>query len=111
MISYNVTYKNLIKECDKYELDKYDEADSEIVMPGAMVYQMPGGMEDLFERVFDDDKYLRTITGEKNVFNYIDGFKQSILDRKTIPDFVDAESCLNGCEYGHGSIFSKNQNP
>lgn len=109
-ISYNVTYKNIMKEIEKYDLDQFDDVEPEFIMPGSMLFQTPGGMTDLFEHVFDEDTYTRQVNGVNNIFSYIDDYKKSIIERKQIPDFADITACTCGCEYGPGSSYFNNSN-
>lgn len=37
-ITYNITYKSLMHEADKFDLDQFDDDDLELVMPGANIF-------------------------------------------------------------------------
>lgn len=110
IISYNITYKNLMKELEKYDLSQYEDTESEVVLPGAMAYLLPGGVGDLFKTISDEEKYVRSINGSSSAFNYLDGVKQAILDRKELPDVIEIDNCLFGCEYGYGSNLVNQRN-
>lgn len=110
IVSYNVTYKKLLNEVNKYELSRFDDVEAERVMiGGSPIAGTPGILADILS-CYTPDKFTRTISGGNHVFSYFDVLKNKIIDKKEIPDFIEALVCMDGCEYGTGTTIKYENN-
>ncbi len=110
LVSYNVTYKKLMNEVNKYELSRFDDVEADRVMiGGSPIAGTPGIFAEIMA-CYNEDKFTRTISGGNHVFSYFDILKNKIIDKKEIPDFIESNVCMDGCEYGTGTTIKYENN-
>lgn len=98
-IHYNVTFRHLIDYMRKNRLLGPDASDEVEYGMGA-IYPMPGGLKENVYWFCGEELFIRQIEGEKHVYEYLEGYKKRIEQRKELPFMVDALNCSQGCLYG-----------
>lgn len=101
-VKYNVTYKKLKEYLKKNNIDitSYEEKDFEdIGCSLGFLYSRPGGLKENVEAL-REGAWVRQIEGEKHVYDYIDSYKDRVINKKEVPLLIDALNCSGGCNMG-----------
>lgn len=106
LISYNVTFKNFMKEIQGVSLSNYSCTD-EIEHGLGSLYPQPGGLRENVEHFLGKKYMLRQIEGTEHAYEFFEQYKHRVQEGKEIPFMVDALNCAKGCLYGTGTEKSK----
>ena len=100
-ISYNVTFDHLMDYVRKNNISGPKVSD-EIEYGLGSIYPMPGGLKENVYWFCGEDIFIRQIEGEKHAYEFLEDYKERVLDKKELPFMVDALNCAKGCIYGTG---------
>ncbi|MDD3413926.1 MAG: [Fe-Fe] hydrogenase large subunit C-terminal domain-containing protein [Lachnospiraceae bacterium] len=106
LISYNVTFKNFMKEIQGVSLSDYSCTD-EIEHGLGSLYPQPGGLRENVEHFLGKKYMLRQIEGTEHAYEFFEQYKHRVQEGKETPFMVDALNCAKGCLYGTGTEKSK----
>ena len=98
-VSYNVTFDHLMEYVRKNNIRGEDVSD-EIEYGLGSIYPMPGGLKENVYWFCGEDVFVRQIEGEKHMYEFLEDYKERVLNGKQLPFMVDALNCANGCIYG-----------
>lgn len=98
-VTYNVTFEKLWKKVEKeyHDCEPYED---ELEYGLGSIYPMPGGLRENVEHFLGREKYVRQIEGEREVYEYLEEYKERIDKNRELPFMVDALNCSRGCLYG-----------
>jgi methyl-accepting chemotaxis protein/ferredoxin len=104
-ISYNVTFKKLIRyiESNKINLDEFDDVD--FSMPAyslGEVYSIPGGLKENVY-LYNKSAWVKQVEGTDMAYEYLDEYSKRDIAEKPLPFLVDILSCSRGCNMGSGT--------
>ncbi len=106
-VEYNVTYKNLLEYFDKnrinFENCEETDFDSELQASLGVLFSRPGGLRENVE-YFVENAWIRQIEGPKEVYEYLQEYKQTIKSNKELPLLLDVLNCSHGCNIGTGTV-------
>ncbi len=102
MISYNVTFKNLIDYMNKNRLYS-SETEIKIEHGIGSIYPVTGGLKESIVWFLGDSQYIRDIDGPKNVYKFLDEYKEILTSEENPYHLIDALNCKNGCSFGPGN--------
>ncbi|MCR4890735.1 MAG: diguanylate cyclase [Lachnospiraceae bacterium] len=98
LVSYNVTFQNLMKYVREDNI--YGENASDKVIYGlGSVYPMPGGLKENVQW-FLGNVPIRVIDGKRRLYRWFKANKDRIRDRETPFALIDALNCEDGCMCG-----------
>ncbi len=102
MISYNVTFKNLL---DYMSRNKLFSSDFEIEIEHGLgsIYPITGGLKESINWFCGDGTYIRHIDGSKNVYKFLNEYKKLLGSDENPYLLIDALNCKNGCSFGPGN--------
>lgn len=99
VISYNVTFDQLMKKLRGMSLSSYDASD-EIEYGLGSIYPVPGGLRENVEHFIGKDAFVRQIESPDHVYHFLEQYEKRAEEGKTLPFMVDALNCAKGCIYG-----------
>lgn len=108
-VSYNVTFDHLMKYVRTHQISG-SSAKDEIEYGLGSIYPTPGGLKENVHWFCGDDMFIRQIEGERHVYEFLDGYKERVVQGKELPFMVDALNCGMGCIYGTGVERERTQN-
>ncbi len=98
-VSYNVTFDHLMKYVE--ENNVYGEPLTDEVEYGlGAYYPAPGGLKDYVRWLLGPETLIRAISGEKDLYKYLDANADAIIKKETPFLFFDALNCKDGCICG-----------
>lgn len=104
-ISYNVTFKKIedyILE-NAIDIESYPEIEFEnIEAEFGTLFSRPGGLKENIEYHFNNP-WVRQIEGTERIFDYLNGYSDSLAANKVVPFIVDVLNCQGGCNHGTGA--------
>lgn len=100
-VSYNVTFEHLVQYTRKHNI-KAEPAPNEIEYGLGSIYPMPGGLKENVYWFCGEEVFIRQIEGEKHAYEFLEDYKNRVLQGKRLPFMVDALNCAKGCIYGTG---------
>lgn len=98
-VSYNVTFDHLMKYVRENNIKGPDVTD-EIEYGLGSIYPMPGGLKENVYWFCGEDLFVRQIEGERHMYEFLEDYKERVLQKKELPFMVDALNCAQGCVYG-----------
>lgn len=99
LISYNVTFANLLEYVRKH--DVYGPSvEDEIEYEMGSIYPMTGGLKENMYWFLGEDVYIRQIEGEKNAYKFLERNKEQIMNGTQDYLLIEALNCAQGCIYG-----------
>ena len=99
LISYNVTFANLLEYVRKH--DVYGSSvEDEIEYEMGSIYPMTGGLKENMYWFLGEDVYIRQIEGEKNAYKFLERNKEQIMNGTQDYLLIEALNCAQGCIYG-----------
>ncbi len=101
LISYNVTYANLIKYVDEHNISGRNGKD-EIIYGMGSIFPTAGGLKENIHFYLGDDILIRNADGEKNLYDNIKEAKNGFLTKNHPYLLFDFLNCTQGCCYGPG---------
>jgi iron only hydrogenase large subunit-like protein/DNA-dependent RNA polymerase auxiliary subunit epsilon len=106
LISYNVTFRHLMKYIQNHNVDlqKYNEVDfSELSSSLGCLYSRPGGLRENVEALVPN-AWVRQVEGQGVAYDYLDTYQKRVESNKPVPLLVDILNCEHGCNIGTASI-------
>lgn len=100
-VSYNVTFDHLMEYVRKHGISGKPVTD-EIEYGLGSIYPMPGGLKENVYWFCGEDVFIRQIEGEQHAYEFLEDYKERVLNKKELPFMVDALNCARGCIYGTG---------
>lgn len=100
-VSYNVTFDHLMEYVRKHGISGKPVTD-EIEYGLGSIYPMPGGLKENVYWFCGEDVFIRQIEGEQHAYEFLEDYKERVLNKKELPFMVDALNCSRGCIYGTG---------
>lgn len=98
-VSYNVTFDHLMKYVREHKISGKPVKD-EIEYGLGSIYPMPGGLKENVYWFCGEEIFIRQIEGEKHAYEFLEDYKERVLNGKELPFMVDALNCDKGCLYG-----------
>lgn len=98
-VSYNVTFDHLMKYIREHKISGKPVKD-EIEYGLGSIYPMPGGLKENVYWFCGEEIFIRQIEGEKHAYEFLEDYKERVLNGKEMPFMVDALNCDKGCLYG-----------
>lgn len=102
-VSYNITFERLMKRLQKKDISKYYSTDEVGYGLGALV-SSAGGLSDNIRPYIGFNKVLIQTSSYSDIFPYFDHYATEVSAGGEMPFLVDALSCINGCNFGTGTI-------
>ncbi len=106
MISYNVTYKELLKYLadKKVDLADYPEINFDNVEGSlGFTFSRPGGLRENVKLYLGSTLWIKQIEGIKNVQHYFVEYEKRVAEGKPVPQLIDVLNCEHGCNVGTGT--------
>ncbi len=101
IVSYNVTFDHLMKYLSENPIPNGQPCTDEIEYGLGSFYPMPGGLGENIKWLCGDDKKIRDIRGEGNLYRFLEKNKDDV--KSGLPYFlIDVLNCSGGCLYGTG---------
>jgi len=101
IVSYNVTFDHLMKYLSENPIPNGQPCTDEIEYGLGSFYPMPGGLGENVKWLCGDDKKIRDIRGEGNLYRFLEKNKDDV--KSGLPYFlIDVLNCSGGCLYGTG---------
>ena len=100
-VSYNVTFDHLMKYVREHNISGKPVSD-EIEYGLGSIYPMPGGLKENVYWFCGEEVFIRQIEGERHAYEFLEDYKERVLNGKELPFMVDALNCAKGCIYGTG---------
>ncbi|MCL2399503.1 MAG: 4Fe-4S dicluster domain-containing protein, partial [Defluviitaleaceae bacterium] len=112
MISYNVTFINLMKYIreQNINLKSFSPIDDEIDYGMGSLFPVPGGLKANVEFYLGQEAMVLQSEGEQHVYKYLALSPPWNKRTKPIPVLVDALNCSRGCNYGPATEFKHTNN-
>ncbi|MDE7341886.1 MAG: 4Fe-4S dicluster domain-containing protein [Lachnospiraceae bacterium] len=98
-VSYNVTFDHLMKYVREHNISGKPVSD-EIEYGLGSIYPMPGGLKENVYWFCGEEVFIRQIEGERHAYEFLEDYKERVLNGKELPFMVDALNCAKGCIYG-----------
>lgn len=98
-VSYNVTFDHLLKYVREHNISGKPVSD-EIEYGLGSIYPMPGGLKENVYWFCGEEVFIRQIEGERHAYEFLEDYKERVLNGKELPFMVDALNCAKGCIYG-----------
>ncbi len=98
-VSYNVTFDHLMKYVREHKVSGKPVKD-EIEYGLGSIYPMPGGLKENVYWFCGEEIFIRQIEGERHTYEFLEDYKERVLNGKELPFMVDALNCAKGCLYG-----------
>ncbi len=108
LISYNVTYANLMKYVDKHNISGRSSKD-EIVYGMGSIFPTCGGLRENIHFYLGDDILVRHEQGENDLYNHLNEVVDGILIKDHPYLMFDFLNCSKGCCYGPGVEVAENR--
>ena len=99
IVSYNVTFDHLLKYLREHDIEG-EPCSDEVPYDLGAIWPMPGGLADYARLLVGEDAFMRQISGEKRLVDYLRSHEESIKNRETPALFIDALNCEGGCLCG-----------
>ncbi len=99
LISYNVTFANLMKYVRKHNI-KGKCAKDEILYGMGSIFPISGGLKENVLFYLGDELLVRHIEGEKSLYTQMLSTSEVLLDRDHPYLLIDVLNCKQGCCYG-----------
>ncbi len=101
LISYNVTFANLMKYVNENNISGRSGKD-EIIYGMGSIFPTAGGFKENIHFYLGDEILIRSADGEKNMYANIKEATESILNKDHPYLLLDLLNCTQGCCYGPG---------
>ncbi len=101
LISYNVTYENLMKYVNENNISGKC-IENEIEHGTGTIYPISGGLKDNIKWYLGATTLVRHIEGEKFLYDYFQRNKELLANSDHPYFMIDALNCTQGCCYGTG---------
>ncbi len=108
LISYNVTYANLMKHVYEHNISGRSGKD-EIIYGMGSIFPTAGGLKENIHFYLGDEILIRSADGEKNMYANLEAATESILNKNHPYLLFDFLNCTMGCCYGPGVEDTNNQ--
>ena len=102
VVSYNVTYKNLLDYLRRNEIDLSAYADTDFDSPKGglgFTFSRPGGLRENVA-FYAPDAWVKQVEGIEAVDTYFNEYLSRIEAGQPVPLLVDALNCKDGCNKG-----------
>lgn len=101
LVQYNVTFEHLMRYAEEHHIEG-PSARSEIEYGLGSFYPAPGGLADMARWFLGDSVFIREISGEKRMYEWLHANAEKIKNDATPFLFIDALNCEKGCICGTG---------
>ncbi len=101
LISYNVTFANLMKHVNKHNISGRSGKD-EIVYGMGSIFPTSGGLKENIHFYLGSDILIRHEEGERGMYNHLKVVKKALLEKDHPYLLLDLLNCTKGCCYGPG---------
>ena len=91
-VSYNVTFDHLMKYVREHKVSGKPVKD-EIEYGLGSIYPMPGGLKENVYWFCGEEIFIRQIEGERHTYEFLEDYKERVLNGKELPFMVDALNC------------------
>ncbi len=108
LISYNLTYKTVMKYVDDNNISGRSGKD-EIIYGMGSIFPTAGGLKENIHFYLGDEILIRSADGEKNMYENLKAATQSLLNKEHPYLLLDCLNCTQGCCYGPGVEDTGNQ--
>ena len=101
IVSYNVTFPNLVKYLEKkcISIDGF-QPEKEVEVGLGRIWPMPGGLKENIHWLLGDDVLVRQVEGEKRLYQYIRRNAEKIKGDDSPFLMYDMLNCTSGCLCG-----------
>ncbi len=105
-ISYNITYKNLLKHLDNKRVTLLDYAPVEFDnIEGSLgfAFPRPGGLKENVHHYLGSDLWVRQMEDIAHIASYLKEYEIRAKEDKPLPVLFDVLNCVQGCNNGTGT--------